>query len=200
MTLVKGGYANMRIGCVTSHHYPTAQEIRVTKFAATLQSRGHALFVFCPGDDMQVNSEPFEYGQVIRLRPRPKGLFGKLLCAPLPISPVWVWWFCKQFRKYAIDLVIVRDLRLALPVFFAARTCGIKAILDLGEHYPGMMEILGKQNLVHYITRNRRLITWLEAISVRLADLVWVVVDENKERLKCYSSRIEVISNYPLLI
>lgn len=190
----------MKIGCVTRHPYPTAQEIRVTKFAATLHSQGCAFFVFCPGNETQVPSEPFEYGQVIRLKSRMVGRFGKLLFAPLPISPVWIWWFRKQFREHALDLVIVRDLRLALPVFLAARACGIKAILDLGEHYPGMMKIVGKQSLTHYIIRNHWLITWLEAISVRMADLVWVSVDENKERLQRYSSRIEIINNYPISI
>lgn len=121
-----------------------------------------------------------------------------MLAEPLPLSLIWVWWLRKKFRENSIDLVIVRDLRLAFPVFIATRICGIKAILDLGEHYPGMMDIIGKQKIAHYIIRNHMLITWLEAISVRMANLVWVVVDENKARLKKYSSRIEVVSNYPI--
>ncbi len=134
----------MNIGCVTRHTYPTDQEIRVTKFAATLHSHGHEFIVFCPRDEMQVSLDFFKYGRIIRLKSPTAGRIGKLLVAPLPINPVWAWWLCRQFRENSIDLVIVRDLRLALPVFFAARAYGIKAILDLGEHYPGMMEILLK--------------------------------------------------------
>lgn len=189
----------MKIGCVTRHNYPNDQEIRITKIANTLCSFGHEFFVFCPGDARQVSDEPFNCGRVIRMKPWMEGWFCKLLVSPLPVSPIWVCWLGKEFRAHSIELVIVRDLRLALPVFISARACGIKVILDLGEHYPGMMDIIGKQEIAHYIVRNHRLITWLEAISVRMANRVWVVVDENKERLKRYSLRIEVISNYPAL-
>lgn len=188
----------MKIGCVTRHYYPTDQEIRITKFARTLYSFGHKFIVFCPAEEAQASLEKFEYGEIVRFKSPISGFLGKSLVAPLPISLSWVSWFVRQFRKHSIDVVIVRDLRLSLPAFIAARMCKIKTILDLGEHYPGMMEIIGKQKLAHYVIRNHVLITWLEAISVRMADLVWVVVDENRERLKSYSSRIEVVSNYPV--
>jgi glycosyltransferase involved in cell wall biosynthesis len=188
----------VKIACVTRHSYPTDQEIRVTKFARTLSSRGHEFYVFCPGRGTQAPFEFFMHGRIIRLKPWVEGRLGGLLVAPLPVNLVWAWWLLRRFRENSIDLVIVRDLRLALPVFLAARLCGIASILDLGEHYPGMMEIIGKERLAHHIIRSHRLITWLEAVSVRMASVVWVVVDENRERLKSYSSRIEVISNYPV--
>ncbi len=169
----------------------------MTKFARTLSSRGHEFYVFCPDSGTQAPQEFFVYGRIVRLKPWTEGRFGRLLVAPLPLNLIWVWWLLRRFRENSIDLVIVRDLRLALPVFLAARLCGIAAILDLGEHYPGMMEIIGKEKFAHHIIRNQRLIGWLEAVSVRMASIVWVVVDENRERLKGYSSRIEVISNYP---
>lgn len=188
----------MRIGCVTRHLYPTAQEIRVTKFAASLSAQGHEFLVFCPGHAGLKECDKFSHGRIRRLIPaRWLGRMGKLLFAPLPINPFWLKWLCERFKAESLDLVIVRDLRLALPVYFAARLCGIKAVLDLGEHYPGMMEIIGKQNLVHYIIRNDSLIRWLEKISVSLADAVWVVVDENRQRLERYAKHIQVINNYP---
>lgn len=190
----------MRIGCITRHPYPTAQEVRVTKFADTLYSRGHDFFVLCPGDETQESLDSFKYGQIIRLITCERRFLGSFMYKPLPINPIWMCWFFRQFRNHALDIVIVRDLRLALPVFLAARACGIGAILDLGEHYPGMMEILGKQNPAHYIIRNRWLIARLEALSVRMADCVWVVAEENKERLQRNSSRINVINNYPVPI
>jgi len=192
------GFIRLNIGCVTRHPYPTDQEIRVTKFARTLSSRGHEFYVFCPDKGTQAPYEYFMYGRIVRLRTRVKGGLGRFLVAPLPINLIWVWWLLRRFRENSIDLVIVRDLRLALPVFLAARLRGIEAILDLGEHYPGMMEIIGKERLAHHFIRNQVLITWLEAVSVRMASVVWVVVDENKERLKEHSPRIEVISNYPI--
>lgn len=187
----------MRIGCVTHHNYPTGQEIRTTKTAAALSDHDCEVTVFCPGRRDQSRTEGFVSGKIIRFRPRVSGVLSKCL-APLPINPLWFWWLLVQFRNSKLDLVVVRDLRLALPVYFATRVLRIPAILDIGEHYPGMMEVLGKQNLLDYLFRNNWLITKLEAISVRLADVVWVVVEENRERLKRYSSEIVVISNFPV--
>ncbi len=188
----------MKIGCVTRHLYPTAQEIRVTKFASTFTSKGHDVYVFCPGEDAQKTVEVFDSGTIVRLKSRLPGSISSLIYASLPFNPVWMWWFFQRFRQYKLNIVIVRDLRLALPVFVAARVYGIKAILDIGEHYPGMMEVVGKQNLAHYIIRNHWLISKLEALSVSMADYVWVVVEENRKRLLKYSSRIDVINNYPV--
>ena len=186
----------MRIGLITHHEYPTGREIRVTKTAATLKAHGCKITVFCPGTSRSSPRSEFEHGEIVRFRPRLPGIFAKLF-APLPISPLWMWWLLLRFRAAKLDAVIVRDLRLSLPVFFAAKVLGIPAVLDLGEHYPGMMEVFGKQRLVHHLIRGNWLITQLEALSVKLADLVWVVVEENKQRLSRYSSKIEVISNYP---
>jgi glycosyltransferase involved in cell wall biosynthesis len=108
-----------------------------------------------------------------------------------------VYWLWRQLTELQCDLVIVRDLRLAVPTILAARHCRKRVILDLGEHYPGMMEILGKTSLAHHVMRNHWLITLLEAASVALADVVWVVVDENRERLLRYNSRMHVVNNYP---
>lgn len=189
----------MKIGCVTRHVYPTAQEIRVAKFAASLTQAGHEFLVLCPGEPGQTWSDHFVHGGIQRcVPPRWMGRVGKRLFSPLPISLLWLMWLRAKFKAKSLDLVIVRDLRLALPVILAARLCGIKAILDLGEHYPGMMEIIGKQKFSHYIIRNDRLIRWLERISVRMADAVWVVVEENMRRLKPYAKQIQVINNYPI--
>lgn len=187
----------MRIGCVTHHNYPSGQEIRTTKTAATLNDHGCKVVVFCPGSSDQPRTDAFEFGKISRFRPWFSGVWSKLF-APLPINPFWYWWLLREFRSCELDLVMVRDLRLSLPVLFAARWLNIPAVLDIGEHYPGMMQILGKQRLVHHLIRNNWLITKLEAFSIKRADMVWVVVEENKERLKHLSSQIEVISNFPV--
>jgi len=186
----------MRIACVTRHRYPTAQEIRVTKFGETLNQCGYTFVVLCPGNQSDSRRDCFPHGQIYRLVPMQNRML-RLLFAPLPINPLWLVWLALQFRKLNIDLIIVRDLRLFLPALIAARLCGIRIILDLAEHYPGMMAIVGKEKATHWITRNRILIALLERLSVCLADVVFVVVEENRRRLLRYNSEIEVISNYP---
>lgn len=190
---------SMNVGCVTHHNYPTGQEVRTTKIAATLQAHDYGVVVFCPGARQQATRDAFEHGHIVRFRPWAGGVIAKLF-APLPISPLWAFWLLWHFRAAQLDLIVVRDLRLALPVYFAAKILRIPVVLDIGEHYPGMMRILGKEKLAHHLIRNDWLITRLEALSVKLADRVWVVVEENKQRLASYSSKIDVINNYPALV
>ncbi|MEO6339791.1 MAG: glycosyltransferase [Caulobacteraceae bacterium] len=187
----------MKIGLVTHHFYPTNQEVRVEKFSEAFTAAGFGVVVLCPGRYGEKDGPAPDGTPIIALRPASASKLAKAKVIPLPINPVWTRWFTRQFREQGLDLVIVRDLRLALPVFKAARRVGIPAMLDIGEHYPGMMEITGKQHWSHYIIRSQRLIKRLERISVQRADWVWAVVEENRARLAKFNNNVEVISNYP---
>jgi glycosyltransferase involved in cell wall biosynthesis len=186
-----------QIGIITRHAFPTAQEVRVERLSRTLSQRGHSVTIFCPMGSFKSALASVNNSKVVRLKPRLSTLIGQIIYIPLPINPIWTIWFCFQFRRKSLNIVVVRDLRLALPAIAAARYLSIPLVLDIGEHYPGMMTILGKQKLVHYIIRNHYLISWLEKWSVKLADYVWVVVAENKKRLSKYNANISVISNFP---
>jgi len=188
----------MKIACITRHYYPTDREIRITKFATVLEEAGNDVCILCPGKTSGDKEETVEHGRVIRFKPLFGGFLGRLLFSPLPINPIWFLWFMFQYRKESLDIIIIRDLRLALPAIIVAKLMRKKSILDIGENYPGMMKIVGKQRFSHYFIRNIFLIRILEAISVFLADRVWVVVEENRKRLLRYTKEIniEVISNY----
>lgn len=188
----------MRVGIVTAHRYPTPREVRVTKFAASLSGRGHECFIFCPADIGDVLEDSFEHGRILRRGPCNGGLAARIKNLPVPINPGWTSWLSRQFQSYAIDIAIARDLRLTLPSIRAAHQCNIKLILDIAEHYPGMMEIVRKKGFGSRIFRDPRLIAWLEAISVSKADVVWAVCEENAERLARYNPLVEVINNYPI--
>jgi glycosyltransferase involved in cell wall biosynthesis len=190
----------VNIGIVTPHFYPTAQEIRVTKLAEALVQGGSAVTVLCAGRAGQRSPNAPRGVEIVPLRPWSESLLARSVFARFPINPVWINWLKREFGRRLLDAVIVRDLRLAIPTYIAARANGIPVILDIGEHYPGMMEILGKQRLIHHIIRSGVLIRLLESISVRLADWVWVVADENRWRLTRYNPNVEVISNFPSLL
>lgn len=191
-----GGDFQLHTGLVTHHEYPTGQEIRTTKIAATLKAMGHNITVYCPGSAESSAKGEFESGTIERLNNR-RLPFASLLLVPLPINPVWYSWLLFKAKYAKLDMLIVRDLRLSLPAIFTARTLQIPCVLDIGEHYPGMMKISDNTKWYHCIIRNIFLIETLEKFSVKWASAVWVVVQGNKERLLKYNSNIEVISNYP---
>lgn len=183
----------LRIGCVTQHVYPTPQEIRITRFAAAMASAGNQTVVFCPRGEKMID-DVFTYGAVRRF-----GMTGALrvITAPMPFSPFWENWLTRVFAQERLDLVMVRDLRLAMPAIRAAGKIGIPAVLDIGEHYPGLIEMLGKQKFAHHLTRSVPLVAWLERMAVQTADEVWVVVEENRDRLAPFAKSIKMIGNYP---
>jgi len=191
----KNKYQNIAI--VTHHCYPTDQEIRVTKFIKAFTKKGFFTTVYClqKNDESSFKSESFE---IFGKKSDNTSFIQRLIDSPLPINFFWTFWLFRNFRKKETNVVIVRDLRLFIPAYFAGKLHGIKIILDIGEHYPGMVEVLGKQKIAHYITRNIFLITLLEALSIYLADSVWVVAEENKKRLLKYNQSINVIGNSPI--
>jgi len=186
------------VGIFTHHNFPCDQEIRIHKIISTLQSNKVNSYVFCPGEVGEKQYIHHNNTIIEKILPLKASILNKIKFSRIPINLYWSFRALKKIRKHKIDLVIVRDLRLFIPVLISTKILKRKIILDIGEHYPGMMEILGKDNIFHYITRNKFLITILEILSVYFADYVWVVVEENKKRLLKYNSNIEVISNFPI--
>lgn len=189
-----------KIGIVTRHSYPSDQEVRVTKLAKTFFDAGFKVIVFCPesiNDNVKTSYVSPELEICSRVGNN-GSFWSKVFHSPLPISIPWGLWLFKKFQRADITLVVVRDLRLFLPAYFSAKILGVKVVLDIGEHYPGMVEILGKHHWSHAIIRNSFLIKCLEKLSVYLADQVWVVADENRERLKALNKNIDVVGNSPM--
>ncbi|SHK08238.1 glycosyltransferase family 4 protein [Rhodothermus profundi] len=188
----------MRIGLVTAHRYPTPREIRLTKLAYSLDRMGHECIVFCPGHSDDKEHDLFDYGRILR-RISAARPFSKIKHISIPFNPSWTHWLEQVFQAEKLDLVITRDLRLSLPAITAAHHLGIPAILDIAEHYPGLMQIVSKGILADVTYRNPLLIAWLERFTIQAADQVWVVCEENAHRLRPYAKELNVIENYPLL-
>ena len=158
----------MHIGFVSQNVYPHDYETRLTKAAATLRRAGHRVTVFSKGE-----GDGSLEGIIIR----------RLNANTLPINPRWFFWLTRMLRQHGVDVVVVRDLRLAPATILAGRRVGIPVVMDSGENHPAHVAALGKQHLGHYIMRSARLVGALERWCVRHADEVWVVADANRRRL-----------------
>jgi len=103
----------------------------------------------------------------------------------------------KGFRATGVGVAVFRDLRPSLPTIAAARTLGIPVIADLAEHFPGLVSAVRRSGLRSALVRRPEIAAALEREAARLADVVWVVCDENRERLVRYNPRTEVVGNFP---
>jgi len=189
----------MRVAILNQREYPQLWEVLTERVRATLAAAGHHAFVLCrePGPSPNGGADPAE---IVPMIPATAGFWSRLAATAFPLNPWWVVWLRRQIRAQRIDVLIVRDLRLALPAVLAARGAGIPVILYYAENYAGMVRAYGKQRLAHWLIRQPRLVAALEFWCARRADRVWVVAEENAERLRRAGVRpegISVIHNVP---
>jgi glycosyltransferase involved in cell wall biosynthesis len=187
------------IGFVVQHPYPHAQAIRVTKMAASARHAGYEVSIFCPGAATMPPSEDVSEGTIIRLRgPTRGGLFTNP-------SPVAVWWLLKlkqSMRGRSVDLLVVSDLKLAMPGILAAKWNGIPVIFDLGENFAEATKVWARNDPpLKRLARSGPHVAWLEVTAARLADRVQVVVEDRIGRFLesgLDKQRIAVVSNTPI--
>jgi glycosyltransferase involved in cell wall biosynthesis len=142
--------------------------------------------------------EDLDHGRVRRFDFFLKSRLYRLLSLPSPINPFWVIWIWKVARRIRPDLFICSNIRLALPTLVAARLLGKPTILDLQEHNEELVRIRPKTHWFHYVTRNGRLIGWLEKACVAWMDHTWVVVPERMDSLPAKAvreGRVTVVGN-----
>ena len=98
------------IGIVTPHAYPTAQEVRVERLSRTLCDHGDTVNVLCPLGKFKLSNDADEFAKVVRFKPFFNLKVVKMICAPLPINPIWIFWLYHKIKKLRFNIVIVRDL------------------------------------------------------------------------------------------
>jgi len=192
----------MNVGIVTQLAYPHDREVRGRKIATTLHKQGHKAFIICPKARDQSETEELDYATVCRFGYL-AGIawLNRFLSIAIPMNFLWTLWIFQLGKRKKLGLLIVRDIRLVFPAILAAKLLRIPIVWDMAENHVAATEILPKEKLWHYVIRNRKLISMIEKICVSLADYIWVVVQENKERLLRLGSsdeKIAVVSNTPI--
>jgi glycosyltransferase involved in cell wall biosynthesis len=188
----------MHVAFVLQNDYPHAGEARPRRLARSLSQRGHQVTILAWNSRRGPQMEDLGYARVIRFNFFLKSYFYRLLSSPSPLNPFWLIWIWKVARRIQPDLFIASNIRIALPMILAAKLLRKPTILDLQEHNEELTRLRGKTRLVHYLTRNSRLVAWLEAAGVRYADHTWVVVPERMKSLNARvvsQGRVTVVSN-----
>jgi len=195
----------MRILKVFFSPYPW--DVRVEKITRSLVNAGHDLTLLCRNDRSQPTREQIDGIEVMRLRPLriAPGVLNGLWNAPAPVNPVWWAHIASALRTVRPDLVLVRDIPLAVPCALLAWRSGIPTVLDMAENYPAAIaEWLRWEHCgpLRRLKRNVMLARCLERMSVALADHILVVADEQRQRLVQMGvspGLISVVGNTPEL-
>jgi glycosyltransferase involved in cell wall biosynthesis len=179
-------------------------DVRVEKVARSL-GREHEVHLVCRNDKRRPRYERIDGLHVHRL-PVMSWLPNRLHAAlgfPAFFNPLWIHAIWRTARTTGANLILVRDLPLALTALLVGRVLGIPVVLDMAENYPAMIRDLRDTRQGRHgfrLVRNPHLIRLVERMAIRRADHILTVVDESRSRLidlGAPASKITVVMNTP---
>ena len=173
-------------------------DIRVQKVCESLAKNGYEVFLLCRWKKGQKKSEIINGINVIRVG------FGRpsFMTIPLQFNPIWDNAIEFNIRKIKPNLIIIREILLAISAGRFAKKYGIPVIMDMAENYPAAMRDFKKYNqskFLKYAVHKLKLPDKIEKTSVALMDGIFVVCDEQIQRLSDNynfdKKRISVVHN-----
>jgi glycosyltransferase involved in cell wall biosynthesis len=126
-----------------------------------------------------------------------------ILGFPAFFNPLWIHAIWRTARRSGAQVLLVRDLPLALSSVLVGRLLGIPVILDMAENYPAMIQDVwdsGRARIGDRLVRSPRLVRLIERLAVRLVHHVVVVVDESMDRLAAAgvpAAKMSLVMNTP---
>jgi len=178
-------------------------EVRVEKVCRSLRDAGHSVHIVARNTRRLPEEEVLDGLHVHRLKPRRTPRMDTLLTFPFFLNPVWTSHLERTVRANCIDLIIVRDLPMAIAGLAAGKRHGIPVILDMAEDYVAMLwDIwkLKKASLLNLVVRNPLLARLVERYSLPKFDHVLVVTEEAVqivERGGGNPAKVTVVGNTP---
>jgi glycosyltransferase involved in cell wall biosynthesis len=140
---------------------------------------------------------------VHRLRGYSNRFVNELVNIPAFFSPFWFSFVHRICKHYAIDLLLVRDLPLALTAIWVGRVIGKPVLMDMAENYPAMIEdtwLFRGPALQDIIIRNPRVLKRLEDYCLRRLNGIFAVSEHSRLRLLSKGvdpHKVRVIGNTP---
>jgi glycosyltransferase involved in cell wall biosynthesis len=208
-TLISTGPVNvgrsrqMTICKIWDSDYPW--DIRVEKVAQSLTAAGHSVHLVCRNQARRGRKEWNGSFAIHRLPSLPQA-FGSANTPwnfPYPVNPVWIKTIARVIRDTRANLILVRDIPLALPAVILGKVHRIPVILDMAENYPAMLQdrlSYTATGLLERLIRRPAAARLVERLSIRLVDHILVVVEESRERLiqaGVRSDKLSIVCNTP---
>jgi glycosyltransferase involved in cell wall biosynthesis len=195
----------MKILFIWDSDYPW--DVRVEKISQTLIENGWEVHLVCRNRLRRPAEEVHEGIHIHRISFLPKnyGTLNELYGFPAFFNPVWIKRIGQVATAQDVDAIIVRDLPLALTACLIGKIRRIPVILDMAECYPELVRLIWKfepfrfQNI---FIRNPYVVDCIEKFVIKMADHVFVMVEESRDRLLrkgVDSKKISIVSNTPVL-
>ena len=193
----------MKILYIWDADYPW--DIRVDKICTSLADMGHEVHIAARNLKKQKEYERISKLHVHRLKYWKNEKVNYVLSFPMFLSPIWKSFLERVIINNSIDLIIVRDLPMAVAGLRAGKRNGIPVILDMAENYPAMIREIwnhSKFKGLNLFVRNPYLATMVENYAINRFDHVLVVVEEAVYVVAKHgviADKITIVSNTPVL-
>lgn len=194
----------MRVCLVFQDEYPW--DVRVEKFATSLADTGHTVTIVARNRRGKPRRESLRPGiDVVRL---PHGLTAVdrgIMNTPAFFSPWWLAAIVNTVKAEQSDVIIVRDLPLALTAVWAGKITKRPVLLDMAENYPAMLQatwdFYGPKPW-DYLLRNPSWLRRLERHVLPKLDGIFVVSEPSQRRVEevvRHKVPVWVVGNTPRL-
>jgi glycosyltransferase involved in cell wall biosynthesis len=188
----------MRICLLYQGEFPPAE--RIEKIAKTLATAGHELVLLC--NDYGRSGLAFERTgalEIVRVRPTfGNRILNKILKFPVFCNPLWLAQLILVVRRRRIDAIQVIDVPLAIGAWAVARAFGIPVVMDMWENYPEALRGWARLDWKVRVFKNPTVARMVEKFVTPRMDHVFVVVDEQRQRLideGVAPKRVSVLTN-----
>lgn len=179
-------------------------DVRVEKICNSLIKK-HEVHLVCRNSQRRPRYECVNNLHIHRLPylPAQYGQLNRLMGFPAFFNPVWIYSLWRTIKKTKADVILVRDLPLALTAIAVGRLVGVPVLLDMAENYPAMIRDLWDRqrfSVVDFVVRNPKLVSLVERISLKLCDHIVVVVEESRDRVVALGispSKVSLVINTP---
>jgi glycosyltransferase involved in cell wall biosynthesis len=188
----------IRIAKIFDGDYPW--DIREEKICRTLVKKGFQVHLICRNIDRRPEDEIVDGLNVHRLGIIGNHKINKLASFPAFFNPLWIKKIIRVIRKQKVDLILVRDLPLTLTAILVGKVFKLPVILDMAENYPAALISYDNPYYKPFLFRNGLIPRLYEKLALSMLDFVFVVCEEQKNRivgLHYSEERIGIVSNTP---
>lgn len=193
----------MRICHIWDADYPW--DIRVEKVSDSLAEAGHEVHLVCRNDGRLPRTESIGKFQIHRLPVWPESLGPLHTVCNFPHLGNPFWWreIVRVMRRYRIELIMVRDLPLAVPAGIIGKVFRVPVVLDMAENYPAMLadrRLYTPTSALGRMLRHPSLARLIERLAFPLMNHIVVVVDQSRDRLRAAGvpdHQLTVVTNTP---
>ena len=178
-------------------------DIRVEKICMSLTRHGHVVHIAARNLKMLDQYELIKGMHVHRLKAWKNKKINYALSFPAFFSPIWKYFLDKIIIKHDIDLIIVRDLPMAIAGISRAKAHKIPIIFDMAEDYVSLVRDIWKHSKfkgLNMIVRNPYLAKLVEKYTFKNIDHVLVVIEEAVDVVingGGDNGRITIVANTP---